>query len=799
LIASLALLGLLIAAAPATTPPPSAPEATTRALHGRLKSAGTRTPIAEATVLAVPARPDAEPGAVEPSQHLDPDAGSPAWVRSVETDQDGRFSFEDLDLEAAGVRLVVIAAGHERHEVVVDVTRSRRRPLVVFAPPDAAAAMRTVVEMSRQPPPEQVSSTSMDTEEIRTAPGTQGDPLRALQNLPGVARTPGGLGLLVLRGAPPSQSRVFMGGHALPRAFHSLATASVVPAGSIDRMEFVPSNFGARYGDATGGLVVLHPAELERDGIHGHGRIDLLGAGASASGSVGRGAYLVAGQRGWVDAVLGAAGRVDPTQPFALPRYYDYQAFFDYPVGPGVLTARVLGAGDRLQTRVAGRNSRPMVVLEMVSQFHRADLSYRVNRGRWSFWLTPSARFERNGLRQPSVSEAIRDDAIMSLRAEATRTLTRRASLTLGADTEVDWYRTSTEQPAYTSLGEPAVSRRESGVSSVVGVYAQSSIDVQQWTLSPGLRASAFTLGRATAAALDPRLSAHWRFAPRWRWSMGVGLYSQSRIQQSTVQAGFISGTADELAGNVVLPAALLSLEPRAGFSPARDGLTVARAAQASMAMGREIADLWFVQLGAWGRMRDNADGFLRDDGAEDVVTSTWSSAYGLEALVRRRLGPKLWGWVGYTLARVEDRILDRVGPPRGPDVSPSAFDQRHNLIAILSLRLPRRWRVGGRFRLVSGSPFTDVAGVIWAPPGDDPIAVRGPSNRARFPTFHQLDLRVDKSWLLQRMEIGAYVDVQNVYNQLNPEAYIYNPVYTRRADAVGLPIFPSIGVRIDY
>jgi len=212
------------------------------------------------------------------------------------------------------------------------------------------------------------------------------------------------------------------------------------------------------------------------------------------------------------------------------------------------------------------------------------------------------------------------------------------------------------------------------------------------------------------------------------------------------------------------------------------------------------VGESWFVQLAAWARARDDANGFVRDgDGTRLAVTSTGSTATGIEALVRRRLGPKLWGWVGYTLSRARIRVLDRVGPPRQPDVSPTAFDQRHNLVILASYRLPRRWRIGGRFRLVSGSPFTDVAGVIWTPPADMPLAARGPLNQGRLPVFHQLDLRIDRSWLLQRIEIGAYVDVQNVYNRLNPEAFIYSVDYARRIDAVGLPIFPSFGFRIDY
>ena len=280
---------------------------------------------------------------------------------------------------------------------------------------------------------------------------------------------------------------------------------------------------------------------------------------------------------------------------------------------------------------------------------------------------------------------------------------------------------------------------------------------------------------------------------------MGAGLYSQARVQQSTVSGDYVQGSASQVPGNVVLPASILSLEPRSGFLPVDGGLEVARAAQVSTALSREFAGLWFAEVGAWVRARDNANGLLRiADQPVQPVTSTWSSAYGLEVMLRRKLGPKLWGWVGYTLSRADVRVLSQVGPPNARDSRPTDFDQRHNLVVLASYRLPRRWRLGGRFRLVSGSPFTDVVGPVWTGAGN-PVPRHGYRNTARFPVFHQLDVRVDKSWLLQRVEVGAYLDVQNVYNKINPEAFIYNTDYSRRIDAVGIPIFPSLGVRVDY
>lgn len=793
----------LLRAAPAKAVDAEVPTTPRRdAVIGTLRTAGTREPIPHARVMVVPADPAAPPGIVALEEHLDPATDPVAWVRSVETDEAGRFELGDI--EEKRLRIIVVAAGHARHEEIVDVARTPRRGFVLFVSPDEASAFRTVIESRAEQPPERVKSTSMSAEEIQTAPGTQGDPLRALQNLPGVARSPGGLGILVLRGASPNQSRVFMGGHALPRAFHSLAISSVVPAAAIDRMEFVPSNFDARFGDATGGVVLLHPAQLQREGVHGYGRLDLLGGGAVASGPLKKGAYLVAAQRGWADGVLRLVERVNPALNLLMPRYYDYQAFFEYPVARrGTLVARALGAGDRIQARMLDPNAselRATTGFEVVSQFHRADLSYRVRHGPWSFWLTPSVRFERNGTQSPLTgTRSIRDDVVFSARAEASRPLSRRVGLLVGADVEVDRYRANFRRPYYLVTGEDPEAYVVRGVQSSLGVYGNANIRLQRWQLSPGVRVSAFTLGPTSKAAVDPRINAHWSFAPRWRWSMGAGLYSQARIQQTTVSGYFLTRGSAQTSGNLILPASLLSLEPRSGFLPADGALEVARAVQVSTAMSRTIGESWFVEVGAWGRMRTNADGLsYSDDGTVDVVTSTWSSAYGLEVLARRMLGPKLWGWVGYTLSRADVHVLDRVGPATTPNSRPTDFDQRHNLVVLASYRLPRRWRIGGRFRLVSGSPFTDVVGTVWTP-AYTPVPGWGARNGERFPLFHQLDVRVDKSWVRKRVEVGTYIDVQNVYNHVNPEAYIYDYTYSRRTEAIGLPVFPSLGIRIDY
>src|SRR5262249_6234289 len=73
------------------------------------------------------------------------------------------------------------------------------------------------------------------------------------------------------------------------------------------------------------------------------------------------------------------------------------------------------------------------------------------------------------------------------------------------------------------------------------------------------------------------------------------------------------------------------------------------------------------------------------------------------------------------------------------------------------------------------------------------------PPYRGRFPIFHQLDIRIDKTWKFSSWQLAAYADIQNVYNQANSEGVSYNYNYTQRTFASGLPFLPSLGIRGEF
>ena len=69
-----------------------------------------------------------------------------------------------------------------------------------------------------------------------------------------------------------------------------------------------------------------------------------------------------------------------------------------------------------------------------------------------------------------------------------------------------------------------------------------------------------------------------------------------------------------------------------------------------------------------------------------------------------------------------------------------------------------------------------------------------------RLPMFHQLDVRIDKKWRIRNtIDFAVYIDVQNIYNHSNVEGYMYSYDYSQKVYFTGLPILPSLGIRIAY
>lgn len=633
------------------------------------------------------------------------------------------------------------------------------------------------LEVQGEKPPREPTMHTLDIVEARKLPGTNGDPLRAIEALPGVARPSALDTQLIVRGSSPNDSGIFIDGIQIPVAYHLGGQASIVQNDALGSIAFTPGNFGPEYGRGMGGVVELGLRAPRRDRFAGFVQLDSVDGRLLLEGPLGkRTRLMIAARRSWVDAWLGSVDK-DFTN---APVYYDGQAVLEHDLNKRT-TARLffIGSDDHMRLYSAAPSGTDPGAGGRFSQGTRfARLGLRTDtkfgedltlRNTLS-WGTDQYDVALGGLYQKIHANQL------AARSELRAHFGRWVSGTLGVDAQFGSYDVklrlppfqATDQAAGPLFAQPPRTMAEDNVwVTRPALYALLELKPSDGLrIVPSVRAD---YARDTKQlTLDPRISArgdvHPSF-PRTTLKGGVGFYSQAPQPVESVlpfgSPGVKSNRALHVSAGVEQELARgleLSVE---GFYKYLTKLVVAQTAEDQSNVGVK-----FANTGS-GRI------------------------YGGETLLRYR-DPKgrYFGWVAYTLMRSE-----RKNEPSEP-YHLFQYDQTHILTALANVQLGRGFSIGGRFRYVTGSPFTpDVGGVVDLDAGAyAPIA--GKPYGARLPAFQQLDLRVDKAWQLGPTKLTAYLELRNAYNRKNAEAVAYRFDYSKSERVSGFPILPVLGLR---
>jgi TonB family protein len=721
------------------------------AIEGRIVERGTRTPVGGATVECQ--------GVV------------------AETDAEGRFALRGI---ASGDVIVrVVSSDHERLSATERIEEGKIREVEYRLTRRHYDPYEAVVRGERGRPEPTVRT--LTAEEVRTIAGTQGDTLKVLQSLPGVARAPFGIGLIIVRGSEPTETPVYVDGVPVPLLFHFGGITSVVNADVVDEIDFFPGNFSTRYGRGLGGTVELRTRDARRE-WHGAAQVDLFDGRLEVEGPVGKGSAYASLRRSWVDAVLAVAlPRIDEEAANDLrvaPRYYDWQSKLTYPALGGEASLFTLGSDDRLEfVRDTDRPGRPAFSLS--TGFWRVGASHRRALGRATNRVVLAAGKDDFDVLQGSAF-GLRTD-ILSLSAR--EALAVRVLPNLSLEAGVDALARRIEYSVYAPPGVPdELDDPFSDTATTVGEAAAG------WWLSP-------------AAYLD----ADWRALPRLRLVGGVRVDAESRFGRTKawldprVSAFLDAGPRTTL----VAAAGLFGSAPEPGETSETFGnpdLDPERALHLSLGVRRELPRDVRVEL--TGFYKDLWSLVVPTDAVgEDGRALRYSNAgrgetVGMELLVRRELSRGLFGWLAWTWSRSLRR--DDPTDPDYPAWRPFVLDQTHVLALVLSYRLPREWILGTRVRLVSGNPYTPAIGAVLDGNGRYQCLPGAPLSR-RLPGFFQADARLDKRWVFDRWMFSMYLDVQNVTNRENAEFRFRNWDCVTDVPVPSVPILPAFGLRAEW
>jgi hypothetical protein len=629
--------------------------------------------------------------------------------------------------------------------------------------------------------------------------GTQGDPIKVVESLPGLARSSFGSGRLIVWGSAPSEARTYVDGVPIPALFHGSALRSTIHGDLVRDVTLTPGAYGPEYGGALGGLVRVETKELPETGVHGSASADTLDGSAMATVALGdRVRVAVAGRYGWIDGVLQAvhAPNVDPY--VAVPRYGDYQSKVQVALRPREsLDAVFLGSTDELTESIPHADPARARSETTGSTYQRLYLRYRyLLDDAASVEVVPFVGHDSSDLSASfgSAPARLHESALRwGTRASYRVRLADPLTLTLGIDVDgssVDVARVGSmlippREGDISVFGQPPGSDTSADAWSAgavdVAPYLAAGFDFGPLSVSPALRVDGLLLqtSRQTPRVGDtpslgfeqlegefePRIVARLRVSSCLSILGAAGVYSQPP-DPADLSAVF---------GN-----------PKLGPATADHG-----------SVGESLRLTSSLSLDATGFYKWMTGLAVRDASptpklAEALVQEGVGRAYGLQFLLRQKPWHGFFGWIAFTISRSE-----RQNTP-GSRWRLFDYDQPHILAVVASKELGP-WTAGLRFRYARGLPRTPVIGAFYDAKDDMYQPIFGPQNSIRLPDFWQLDLRVDRSFVLgEAARVIVYVEGLNVTGRANGEEYIYNSDYTRRATITGLPAIAVIGARIE-
>jgi TonB family protein len=699
--------------------------------------------------------------------------------RTVTTGPDGKWRIPGA--EPGTYHVTVSASGMVTHEADQpvqageEVTATDR-----LAPPTApkttavpATDDEQQVEVHGDKPPREVTKFTLDEREIARIPGTNGDALRSLQNLPGVARSPALSGLLIVRGSAPEDTQYFVDGTPVPLVYHFGGLSSVVPTEMLGRIDFYPGNFSTQYGRAMGGIVDVGLTEPKSDRIHAMAEADFIDTRALVQGPIFDTGwkFALAGRRSWFDVWLSPVLNAANASVSVAPVYYDYQAIVERDLDRhSSLRFGFFGSDDRIDILLQSPSSSTPDLAGVIGShtgFWRAQALYK-NKLSDDTELRAVAAFGEDYIDFTAGSIFFHlDDHPISSRVEVAQKLDRRLTLNVGLDLYYSPYTAAAQLPAPPKAGEPPtgpfasqppVSTSVTGAEFQPAIYTE--LEATPWAgarIVPGLRLDYTNSTNSWDFAPRVVVRQDVTTEPRTTIKGGVGLFAQPPQAQET---------------NSVF-----------GMS----GLRSNRAMHYDVGVERVFSPHVEASLEGFYKQLDNL--------VEPGLGNTGSGVvYGAETLIRYKPDERFFGWIAYTLSRSLRR--DQPGAP----LRIFEYDETHVLTVLGSYRIGRGWELGMRYRLSSGYMYTPNAYGFY----DENIGAylplsAYPTDGSRLPLFHSLDVRVDKTWAFRWGKLSAYLDILNIYDQGNVDGLTYDYNYTHMAYANDLPIIPSLGLRVEY
>lgn len=691
------------------------------------------------------------------------------------SDIDGMFRFENLSPGYVNLQITYIGYKPETSADIFISNSNKAYIEIALSPSDLQIAD---VEVRANPFVKRddalVSVQKIGIKEIETNPGSNRDISRVIQSFPGVGYTPNFRNDVIIRGGGPSESKFYLDDVEIPVLNHfSTQGASGGPVGILNAdflssVNYYSGSFPSNRGNALSGVFEFTQKDGNNEKLGFQGAIGASEASFTMDGPLGKNStFILSVRRSYLQFLFSAIGL-----PF-LPTFNDYQFKAKIDLNKkNQLRIVSIGALDnmRLNTGIKDQTPSQEYILSQLPVNNQWSYVFGVVYKHFFDHGAHTVVYSRNMLdnvfykypendeTKPRILDYESREIENKLRYELSMKLynyTLRTSL----NTETANYTNATFQKIYVG-GNPVNINystdlsmlKYGGSAQLSGKYLDESL-----TLSLGTRIDGNNYNDRMANPLkqfSPRFSASYNFILNHKVNFGIGRYYQ-------LPAYTTLGFRDE---NGTL------INQDAGYIGANHiNLGLEKAVKDKMLISFEVfyKDYFQYPINAYTgiSIANSGADYSSVAGASAIESTGKGKAYGFEALYRLRL-EGLNFITSYTFVRSSFSGSDG-------KLIPSSWDSRHLLTITTTKEFKKNWSLGLKWRFSGGLPYTpydleNSAYVeVWNASGG-PVLSYNQLNTERFKPFHQLDLRVDKKFFLDRYTLMVYFDVQNAYNYKN-------------------------------
>lgn len=615
---------------------------------------------------------------------------------------------------------------------------------------------------------------SIRADRLSSLPGiAEGDPIRALELVPGVQSASDFSSALYVRGGGPDQTLVLLDQATVYNPTHAFGFFSTFNADATGDVNLYKGAYPAEHGGRLGAVLDVRSREIDASEISGKLGISTIASRLAVDGPVRNGSWMLSARRTHLEPLLSAI-RDEETE---VPDYffYDLNGKLSLPTNGGRINASVYHGRDDLDFFPGGDTSLELRWGNTVASasFVRALSERLVATARLSF-----SDYQSNTVASAFATPATFENSVRDITLSGDMKWEASLRHTVTAGLQASRYDVAFQQ---TFNGE------------LVDDYRREPIEVaafleDRWTpwaetaFDLGVRARYIDDGERLL--FEPRAMMAHLLTPDVRVKLGGGIYHQylQLVATEAVAAVDFYVPIDETARlgrswQLVAgtdwrwkPSILFSLE---GYYT-------------------DLQDLALL---------DNTTSVNTDVETADDLFYLGGDGYatGVEFLARKDVG-SFTGWIGYTIGWTQ-RAFPEI--ENGASFSPK-YDRRHDVSAVAEHRRGK-WRFTGAFVYATGQAFTPVSGRYSL---RDPTTGEIPSNiqllyadknSARLLPYNRLDLGVARDFSFFGAKAEWLVEVFNIYSRRNE--WFVN--YQRDEDVVDaevvrmLPIIPSLGINI--